>query len=178
MEDIARQERSAYRRLNSALKEPRYFALLDAVESLVTDPPLTKRSGRTAAKELPGLVTRSWTRLEKAYSTIEDAEDAATARHETRKAAKRARYAAELAAPVLGKPAEETVKNAKRIQEVLGGYQDGVIAMERLSASVGRARGAAEAFTLGVLYGLEHGEAESARDRLASTWAQVSAPSF
>src|SRR5690606_15921665 len=67
---------------------------------------------------------------------------------------------------------------AKRIQEVLGGYQDGVIAMGHLEAAAARTKDPAEAFTLGALYGKERCQAESARDLLATTWSPTLGPSF
>ncbi|QKG23179.1 CYTH and CHAD domain-containing protein [Actinomadura verrucosospora] len=178
LDDLARQERTAYKRLNASLKEPRYFALLNELDRLIAEPPLASAAGRKARKELPELVTRSWDRMARAYASIALAEDAEVARHETRKAAKRARYAAELAMPVLGVAAKRVAKDAKRIQEVLGGYQDGVIAMEHLKAAAARARNTSEAFDLGLLYGWERCEAETARDRLSVTWSQTLGPSF
>jgi CHAD domain-containing protein len=38
------------------------------------------------------------------------------------------RYAAEAAAPVLGKPAKRLVKQIKHVQELLGDHQDAVVA--------------------------------------------------
>ncbi|MFF5262177.1 CHAD domain-containing protein [Actinomadura viridis] len=178
LEELARQERAAYRRLNATLKEPRYYALLDALEALIADPPLKGRAGRDAATELPRLVERAWARLAATYASIEHAEDADLARHDTRKDAKRARYAAEVAVPVLGEPAKAVVGNAKRLQEVLGGYQDGVIAAAHLKEAAARARDTGEAFTLGVLSGIERCEAEAARERLEGTWAEIPPPSF
>ncbi|TYB49574.1 CYTH and CHAD domain-containing protein [Actinomadura chibensis] len=178
LDDLKQQEQAAYRRLNAHLKSARYFAILDELDRLVLDPPLAGAADRKARKELPGLVTRAWTRMAKDYHSIKTADDPDLARHETRKAAKRARYAAELAVPVLGVAAKRVVKDAKRIQEVLGDYQDGVIAMEHLEAAARRTDIPAEAFTLGVLYGKEECEAEAARDRLSTTWSQTLGPSF
>jgi CHAD domain-containing protein len=178
LDDLEKQERSAYRRLNMCLKEPRYFALLDALDRLIANPPLAAEAGKKARKELPGLVTRAWDRMAKEYASIKTADDPDIARHETRKEAKRARYAAELAVPVLGVAAKRVVEDAKRIQGVLGDYQDGVIAMEHLAAAAKRTQIPAEAFTLGVLYGKEQCAAMTARDRLATTWSRTLGPSF
>ncbi|MFA1548979.1 CYTH and CHAD domain-containing protein [Actinomadura chokoriensis] len=178
LDDLERQERAAYRRLNACLKEPRYFELLDELDRLIADPPLNAEAGKKARKELPGLVTKAWDRMAGEYASIKTAADPDTARHETRKEAKRARYAAELAVPVLGVAAKRVVEDAKRIQGVLGGYQDGVIAMEHLAEAAKRTRVPAEAFTLGVLYGKEKCEAERARDQLATTWSRTLGPSF
>jgi CHAD domain-containing protein len=80
--------------------------------------------------------------------------------------------------PVLGVAAKRVVKDAKRIQEVLGAHQDGIIAMEHLETAAGRARTTSEAFALGVLYGKEQCQAETAKGRLATTWSQTLGPSF
>jgi CHAD domain-containing protein len=45
---------------------------------------------------------------------------------------KRARYAAELAQPTVGRPAERFVARAKKLQDILGEYQDAVVAEECL----------------------------------------------
>ncbi|MES9537939.1 CHAD domain-containing protein [Actinomadura sp. NPDC000600] len=178
LDDLERHERAAYRHLNSALKGARYFTLLDDLDRLVADPPLAAAAGKKARKELPALVTRAWDRMAGAYASIKTSGDPDLARHETRKAAKRARYAAELAVPVLGAGAKRVVKDAKRIQEVLGAHQDAVIAMEYLERAAARARTTADAFALGVLYGKERAESEKARDLLATTWSRTLGPSF
>ncbi|MFI0406271.1 CHAD domain-containing protein [Actinomadura sp. 3N508] len=178
LDDLETQERAAYRRMNASLKEARYFALLDELDRLISDPPLAPEGERKARKELPALVTRAWDRMARDYASIKTADDPDIARHETRKAAKRARYAAELAVPVLGVAARRVVKDARRIQEVLGEYQDGVIAMEHLEAAGKRTRVPAEAFALGVLYGKEECQAVAARDRLPTTWSQTLGPAF
>ncbi|WP_119726585.1 CYTH and CHAD domain-containing protein [Thermomonospora amylolytica] len=183
LEGLAQQEKSAYRRLNAHLKSDRYFALLDALDVLFTDPPLGERADRDAAKELPKLVDRQWRRLAGKYAAITTAEDPEEARHDVRKAAKRARYAAELAAAALrdldpgrAEAAKRTAADAKRLQEVLGGYQDGVIAMDWLrGAAAERNTTPGEAFVLGALYGVERCEALESLSHLEETWEQVNA---
>ncbi|WP_146778904.1 CYTH and CHAD domain-containing protein [Actinomadura craniellae] len=173
LDRLTGDEQAAYRRLDAALKEPRYYALLDALEGLVAEPPLAGKAGRPADDELPRMLDREWRRVEKAYAAIADADDPDEARHDTRKVAKRARYAAELARPVVGSSAKQMVADAKRIQEVFGGYQDGVIAMEHLHDAARRAETPAEAFVLGVLYGVERTEAYTSRDHVEETWEQI-----
>ncbi|MBO2449088.1 CYTH and CHAD domain-containing protein [Actinomadura barringtoniae] len=178
LKSIGRHEEAAYRRLNVVLKEPRYFALLDALDALVAEPPLTERAEKGATVELPKLVKRSWKRLVKAHRAVANAEHVEEARHEMRKSAKKARYAAELAVPVLGQAAKDVAKNAKRVQEVLGDYQDGVIAMDHLRDAATRVTERSEAFTIGVLYGVERCEALRSISKLEATWEETSPPSF
>ncbi|KJY44865.1 metal-binding protein, partial [Streptomyces sp. NRRL S-444] len=97
--------------------------------------------------------------------------------HEARKAAKRARYAAEAAGPALGKPAKRLAKAVKSVQSLLGDHQDSVVARDALHGLGVQAAGAGEsAFTWGVLYAREEGLAERGERELPDVWAKVSAP--
>ncbi|MEO3787892.1 CYTH and CHAD domain-containing protein [Actinocorallia sp. B10E7] len=176
---IKKRERKGYATVRRELSGERYFALLDALDGLLAAPPFTERARRDAGKELRRLVRRSWKRLDRAHAAIAEAEAAEglraadTARHETRKAAKRVRYNADAASEVLGKDARTVSKAAKGLQEVLGRFQDGVIAQEQLRAV--KPASAKEAFGLGALYGLEHCEAERARDEIEAAWEEARA---
>ena len=96
--------------------------------------------------------------------------------HEARKKAKRTRYAAEAAAPVLGKPAEHLVKDMKSLQSLLGDHQDSVMARETLRDIAFEAHEAGEsAFTYGVLYGREERVASAGEDELPGAWETIRA---
>jgi CHAD domain-containing protein len=95
--------------------------------------------------------------------------------HEVRKAAKRARYAAEAAAPALGSQARRFAKRVKKAQSVLGDHQDAVIARSTERELGIRAHSAGEnAFTYGLLYGRDtcRGEQLAAQGRRA--WKRAS----
>ena len=90
-----------------------------------------------------------------------------TGRTAARKAAKRARYAAELRVRV-DKEAKATAKYYKQFQRVLGDYQDGVVAsstLRRLALTAGTTPGE-NGFTFGLLYAREQQAAETARTRV------------
>ncbi|HEX6468274.1 MAG TPA: CYTH and CHAD domain-containing protein [Streptosporangiaceae bacterium] len=176
LDAMAEQEQAAYRRLAATLKEPRYFALLDALDRLVAAPPLTARARRPIDKEVPRLVIRSWHRLARTYATIQTAEDHDAARHETRKAAKRARYTAEAAAPALGRPAANVAAQAESMQEVLGRVQDGVLARRHLAGTAETVTDPRESFTLGALSGVEYCAAVSALHEVDAVWRRASDP--
>src|SRR5438128_744185 len=53
---------------------------------------------------------------------------------------KRARYAAELVQPIVGEPAERFVARTRKLQDILGEYQDAVVAEERLRTLVAEDR--------------------------------------
>jgi CHAD domain-containing protein len=58
--------------------------------------------------------------------------------HAVRIKVKRARYAAELAQTMVGRPAKRFVARARKVQDILGEHQDAAVAEERLRALVGR----------------------------------------
>jgi hypothetical protein len=84
--------------------------------------------------------------------------------HRARKAAKRARYAAELCKPV-DKKAKRTVKYYKNIQSLLGDHQDTVVATEalrRMAVAAGTTPDE-NGFTFGMLYAREQQIARQCR---------------
>jgi CHAD domain-containing protein len=97
--------------------------------------------------------------------------------HEARKAAKKVRYAAEVARPALGKPAKRLGKRVKAGQKVLGDHQDSVVARGTIRdlAVAAQTRGEA-GFTWGVLYGREQAVAQTREQELPTVWERASAP--
>lgn len=157
----------------AALESERYFRLLDALDELITNPPLVGET-RKAAKQLPELLDHDWKRMSKAVKRTEDAEDAATQDHElheVRKASKRLRYAAESAVPVLGDEADGLVSRAKEVQEVLGDHQDSVVARDLLrELAVQVYLDGGNAFTFGRLHAAEERRGEASRIAFIELW--------
>lgn len=172
LDALAGREQAAYKRLNRALASARYFTLLDSLEALIADPPFTERASRDAETEVRKIVKKTWQRLDKAYAAAEKAQDPQVARHEARKDAKRARYAAEAAVPALGQAAQTIARGAERLQEIMGGYQDGVIAQSHLTAAAAGAP-PEEAFTIGVVWGIEQAAAQAALEDIPAVWDEV-----
>ncbi|MFB9724688.1 CYTH and CHAD domain-containing protein [Planobispora longispora] len=168
--DLLDDEQEAYERIRQALTGERYFALLDALDDLVAAPQLTKAAAKPAAT-LEAVAAKSWRRVTRAYGAaqaVEDPDKRETAMHEVRKAAKRARYTAE----VLGM--SELADRAEAVQDVLGAHRDGLVAQERLTAEAGRARQAGEdTFTYGVLTGLERARAARASKEFPGVWEKT-----
>ena len=157
-----------------ALDGPRYLRLRDDLDVLLADPPLTPLAGRKAGKALVRPVRRAARRLQRALAAVPAAEDRGsetsapeghaaedlgtavdrdTAIHEARKAAKRARYAAEAALPALGGQASRQAAQAKDLQELLGDHHDSVVTRTVLRGLADQARSAGEdTFTYGVMY--------------------------
>ncbi len=131
----------------------RYRRLLDDLDGLLVQPPLTPLAGRRANKVLPKPVRRAGRRLLRALAAVPEAQERDAALHEARKAAKRARYAAEAAVPALGGAARRQAAGAKELQRVLGDHHDSVVARSVLLDLAGKAREAGEdTFTYGLLY--------------------------
>ncbi|MFI6742914.1 CHAD domain-containing protein [Nonomuraea sp. NPDC050451] len=167
--ELAARERKARQALKRTLSTPRYFALLAALDAFIADPPFTGRAGKKARRQSARLVARSWCKALDKYAHAErlpDGEERDRALHSTRKAAKRARYTAEAAAPALGKPAAKLAARAEDLQETLGRHQDAVVARQRLMEIAAEPDlSTADAFTLGLLLGAERrAAAEAVRD--------------
>ena len=77
------------------------------------------------------------------------------------------RYAAEAAAPALGRPADRLVKQVKRVQELLGDHQDAVVARPVLReiGMVAHLEGE-NGFTYGLLLAGEWQRADDVRRQL------------
>ena len=137
----------------AALDGQRYLGLLDDLDALLADPPLTPRAPRTAGKALAKPVRRSARRLRRALAAVPAAGDRDAAIHEARKAAKRARYAAEAAVPALGRMASRQAAEVKELQQLLGDHHDSVVARAVLLDLAAKARAAGEdTFTYGLMH--------------------------
>lgn len=167
------------RRTEDVLDGARYPALLDALDALLTAPPLLPAADRPAAQVLPAAVLRAHRRLAARIGhalALPPGEPRDLAMHDARKAAKRVRYAAEAAAPALGPPATLCAQRTKAVQTVLGDHQDSVTARRALRTLAIQAQAAGEpSFTWGLLYGQEAAQAAERERELPKVWAKASA---
>ncbi|MET9556381.1 CYTH and CHAD domain-containing protein [Streptomyces sp. NPDC006645] len=165
----------------AVLDSARYLRLLDSMEALLADPPLLGDSAdRKPGKVLPRAIVKDYERLagrvEHALA-LAPGEERDLALHDARKAAKRARYAADAAVPALGKPAKRFSKRMKAVQTVLGDHQDSVVARDALRALAIQAHAAGEsAFTWGLLYGEEEARAADRERELPRVWRKSAEP--
>jgi CHAD domain-containing protein len=157
LRSVTRAHRADTRKqLIAALDSPRYLALLDTLEGLLAEPSLRKAASRPARKVLDAAVRRDRKRLTArvdAALALPAGPERDAALHEARKAAKRARYAAEAARKALGKPAKARIARFTEVQQVLGEHQDSVLAREALLRIATEAQRTGEpSFSYGVLY--------------------------
>ena len=125
-----------------------------------------------AGEVLPQLVRRPWKHLRRAVAELGD-DPPDHALHEVRIRAKRARYAAEAASPVIGKPARKLAAACAEVQGVLGDMQDAVVAEawlrhEATSMSPGHA------LTAGELVALQRQDKAACRAAWSEAWKAAS----
>ncbi|BBY60401.1 CYTH and CHAD domain-containing protein [Mycolicibacterium sarraceniae] len=159
---VAGAERSyqaGLRRSLSAMRSPRYFRLLDALEGLVA----TQRPEAAPGEEpKPVSLDSAYKKVRKAAKNAAEAtEDRDEALHRIRKGAKRLRYVA----AATGEP--KVSDRAKTIQTLLGDHQDSTVSRSHLLQQSQVAHAAGEdTFTYGLLYQLEDDLANRCREQL------------
>lgn len=179
IEGAKRRYQSGLRRSLIAMRSQRYFRLLDALDSIVAESPVTA----TGEQPAPVTIDAAYKKVRKAAKAAAEADHAAQeehvepladedhhdddehdrdeALHIIRKRAKRLRYTAAATG------AEEVSKQAKAIQTLLGDHQDSVVSRDHLIAQADAAHAAGEdTFTYGLLYQQESDLAESCRQQL------------
>ncbi len=149
---LAVERAHAWRKLRSTMNGKRYLALLNQLERWRTDPPFTAAADKKPAR-VAKYVGAAEKQLHKRLRAAAEQETDDELFHRARKAAKRYRYANELAEPVLGEAAAAVVEETKELQTLLGEHQDSVVSAEilrRLGAAAGTTPGM-NGFTYGVL---------------------------
>ena len=151
--DLAQRSSQAHGELVVALDSSRYAAMVADLTAFADDPPWVAKP--TTRHTLSALVGRACTRVDRAAEAAKGVHDMnGPELHEVRKAAKRARYAAEVAAPWAGPAARDLARRMEEVQEVLGSHQDSLMARGLLRDLAGRMP-EGQTFALGLLTGLE-----------------------
>ena len=165
--DLTSTQVRARKIVAEAMNSARYLELLATLQRWRTDLPVT---GQLAAKALRRRAARAESKADRRLLAATGTGDGADL-HRARKAAKRARYAAEMIKPLDDDGrAKRTVKRYKKIQTVLGDHQDSVVAaatLRRLGSLAGVAPDE-NGFTFGVLYANEQQAADRARSAAAA----------
>ncbi|MFN8090435.1 MAG: CYTH and CHAD domain-containing protein [Mycobacterium sp.] len=164
VEGARRRYQTGLRRTLTAMRSPRYFRLLDALDQLVAADPVER--GTSHAQSLDS----AYKRVRKAAKSAATAAkaDRDEALHRIRKGAKRLRYVA----AATGK--SKVADRAKSIQTLLGEHQDSVVSRTHLSQESAAAHTAGEdTFTYGLLYQRETDLAQQCRDELDAALAAL-----
>ena len=161
------ERRRAWKRARTALSGDRYLKLLDRIAAAVEAPPV-----RQADLSLEAVAGREFKKLRRAARKLGPKASAEEV-HRARILAKRARYAAELAAPVAGKRARRFVKAAKQFQDVVGAHQDAVVAADRIHGVIERTKSVESAFAAGRLVERTTTRQRKARRELPRAWKRL-----
>jgi CHAD domain-containing protein len=174
---LADDREAARARLVEAMNSPRYGELLDRLVGAAAAPVAAADGdlGEAAEEALPGLVGRPWRRLRKAVQALPET-PADEELHAVRILAKHTRYAAEAAAPVMGKRASAFAQAVSGVQTVLGDHQDACVTEEWLRGAVGSVAAPGEAMLVGQLIGLQRVEAQSRRAAWPKAWKRAASP--
>lgn len=174
---LARRRDGAHVEMDAALNAPEYAHLLEELVSALVETPIGPAAREPAATALPRLTLDAWRRLERRVRDLgESSPDAEY--HRARIAAKRARYAGELASRTLsGKRAAGAERLAGRlaaVQDSLGEMQDAAVAEATIRDTLAsRSRGASYAFEAGRLVERQRGRAIAARGRFLQDWPDL-----
>jgi CHAD domain-containing protein len=166
-----RRYQTGLRRSLIAMRSQRYFRLLDALDSLLSEI-AGAPSGQEAA---PVTIDAAYKKVRKAAKAekaiVRDVQggepapesDDDEALHRIRKRAKRLRYTAAATG------AKDVAEQAKAIQTLLGEHQDSVVSREHLSQQAEAAHATGEdTFTYGLLYQLETDLADNCHQQLGA----------
>ncbi|CAN5645503.1 CYTH and CHAD domain-containing protein [soil metagenome] len=162
-------ELPARQEVGAALNSPRYLGLIAELRSWRADPPV--RSD-LAEKDLRTWARRAARQADRKLAAVLDTQGVHRAErlHGVRKAAKRARYAAELHNALTGTGSgSRIIQRYQEIQTVLGDHQDTVVAREmlrRMGATAGTTEGE-NGFTFGLLHAREQHLAEQSGQAVA-----------
>ncbi|GAB3801085.1 CYTH and CHAD domain-containing protein [Micromonospora zhanjiangensis] len=175
---VARQDRAAAA-VAEALRSARYLALVETLVAAARAPELTAAAGGPAAEVLPRLVAKPWRGLAAgradgpgAGSLDPLAPD--TDWHAVRINGKKARYAVDAVAPLVGGGAAKLARSLSRVQNLLGEHQDAVVAAQAW-LDVAREHPADHelAVTAGRLYERERNAVRSARAAFPDAWRRA-----
>lgn len=175
LEAVAGSLADARSALYEGLRSQRYGELLETVVRSAQNPPVTPDATRPCAEALVPRVAATWSKLRKTVRAAgKDPSDDAL--HDIRIGAKRVRYAAEAVAPALGargRKAAGFAKSAARLQEVLGEYQDAVVAQAKIREVVGERPTGSFGLAAGRIIERQARSAREARSAWPKAWKQL-----
>jgi CHAD domain-containing protein len=167
LRDLERERGRACDSLLTGLESARYLGLLDRIEATIAEPPVVDPD-----VSLSDVAAEAFRKLRRAVKGLPETPTDADL-HGVRIKAKRARYAAELAAPVAGRPAERFVERIKKLQDILGEHQDAVVAEAHLRALAGRPTGRRAGFVAGLLAERQRARRLAARAAFGEAWPKT-----
>jgi len=167
-DELQAESEEARARLVLDMRSDRYIDFIERLVEAARAPALTAAAQQPAATAVPVLARRDWKRLSKGIASLPQS-PGDVGLHQIRILAKRVRYAAEAAAPVVGKLATRFADAAANLQDVLGDHQDSVTA-QRWLRDAGHGR---RAFVAGELCAMERDAAARDRGEWPKVWKKL-----
>ena len=159
VEELDRRHSDARERVVAELSGERYRRLLDSLDGFVERPALADSAFAKAGKAVIPALAKGLSRVfrrAKAARAANTEEERNSLLHETRKAAKRLRYAAEAvsqgSAKIFGKRVRRLARAAEEVHDLLGEYRDSALMQKHLREL---AQSGDLAFYCGVLHEVE-----------------------
>jgi CHAD domain-containing protein len=178
--DLAARHEDAVAALDKEMCTERYHRLLDSLLSAATDPRVTGRGEEPADEVLPSLVGRPWRLFayggngDEGAGQLDPSGPDATW-HAVRINGKRARYAVEAVASVLGGEAAALARVLGRVQDLLGEHQDAAVAADTwLAIANADPDDHVLAVTAGRLYERERASVRAVRNGFPEAWRAAS----
>jgi CHAD domain-containing protein len=177
--DLTARHEDALVALDAALASDRYVKLAEALVDATHAPRLTPLASSRASEVLPRLVSRPWRQFAYGAHGVDGAADLAQDApderwHDVRIRGKRARYAVDAVASVLGGTAAELAKALQGVQDLLGEHQDAAIAADTwLSIALADPDDHALAVTAGRLCERERTAIRAARAQFPAAWREA-----
>ncbi|WP_024287411.1 CYTH and CHAD domain-containing protein [Cellulomonas sp. KRMCY2] len=157
----------------SELRSERHLRLLTGLVDAARDPHVTGAADEPAGVVLPPLVRAASRRLTAFVDRLEPDSPAAQW-HRARILAKRARYAADAVAPILGTRARRWGEGLARVTDVLGDLHDASVAQQMMRELASRRQiDGLTGYALGLLDGIEADRAEGDKETFDRLWPQV-----
>ncbi|HEY3834747.1 MAG TPA: CHAD domain-containing protein [Acidimicrobiia bacterium] len=170
--NLAAQHADARHDMLVMLDDPRFEELLVELDRAATDPPFVLDGPYGATKMITTVTEKAWKKLDSAVALLGVAPNDA-ALHQVRLLAKRARFSAEAAVPIVGSEARRFARAMSSVQNVLGIQHDAVVAHHWV-----RQHAVAEtspvSFAGGMVAGLLRNSAASAAHEFPAVWRKAS----
>lgn len=161
------QRATAQDALVSELHSQRYLDLIGRLRSAAQNPAVVE-----STLTLQDLAAREFKKLRKVIRQV-GASPSSTKVHEIRIKTKRARYAADLAKPAVGKPAARFIKQARAVQDVLGMHQDAIQAEAHVQAFLKHSTSLRTAFVAGRMVERQRERRGQARQSMSRLWKKL-----
>ncbi|MEX0790609.1 MAG: CYTH and CHAD domain-containing protein [Actinomycetota bacterium] len=164
---LGTEREAARKKMLEGLESDRYLELLKTLEAATVSLVV-----RPAEEDLTSGAARRYRKMRKAVRNLSSPPEDEDL-HRVRRLAKKARYTADLVKPAGGKKVAKYLADIKRVQEVLGDFQDSVVAEERIEAFLPEARSPQESFVLGRMAELQASKKRRVGTEFPPAWRKV-----